>query len=54
MRSSRYFSTDNTLAENIAFGVEPSQIDMKQVKECAKLANIHEFIENNLPNNTSL
>tara|TARA_B100000035_G_scaffold149747_1_gene127610 strand:- start:247 stop:1203 length:957 start_codon:yes stop_codon:yes gene_type:complete len=44
------FLTDNTLAENIAFGVEPSQIDMKQVKECAKLANIHEFIENNLPN----
>ena len=42
------FLTDNTLAENIAFGVDSSEVDFEQVKYCAKLANIHEFIENNL------
>lgn len=43
------FLTDNTLAENIAFGVEPSKIDMRQVQHCAEMANIHEFIQNDLP-----
>jgi ABC-type multidrug transport system fused ATPase/permease subunit len=42
------FLTDNTLAENIAFGVESSEIDLEQVQYCAKLASIHEFIVNNL------
>ena len=44
------FLTDNTLAENIAFGIEPSKINLQQVQNCAKLANIHDFIENNLEN----
>jgi len=42
------FLTDNTLAENIAFGVESSEIDVQQVQYCAELANIHEFIVNDL------
>jgi len=42
------FLTDNTLAENIAFGIEHSEIDLQQVQNCARLANIHDFIENNL------
>ena len=42
------FLTDNTLAENIAFGIELNDIDLLQVQNCAKLANIHNFIENNL------
>ena len=42
------FLTDNTLAENIAFGNARSSIDSKKVIECAKLANIHGFIANEL------
>ena len=42
------FLTDNTLAENIAFGIELSEINLQQVQYCAKLANIHNFIQENL------
>lgn len=44
------FLTDNTLAENIAFGIDPSEINFQQVQNSAKLANIHQFIQNNLEN----
>tara|TARA_B100000989_G_scaffold298905_1_gene290924 strand:+ start:20329 stop:22074 length:1746 start_codon:yes stop_codon:yes gene_type:complete len=39
------YLSDNTLAENIAFGVEKNQIDMKKVKLAAYQAQISEFIE---------
>lgn len=45
------FLTDNSVAENIAFGIDPTMIDHNRVLECAKLANIHEFITNDLPEN---
>jgi ABC-type multidrug transport system fused ATPase/permease subunit len=39
------FLADNTLAENIAFGVPKSEIDMARVRRAARQAQIAEFIE---------
>ncbi len=39
------FLTDASIAENIAFGVEYSNIDFERVKKAAKQAHIHNFIE---------
>lgn len=43
------YLSDASIAENIAFGLEPSEIDIDRVKEVAYLAQIHEFVEK-LPN----
>ncbi len=40
------FLSDATIAENIAFGVQPDQIDMDRVHLAANQAQIAEFIEN--------
>jgi ATP-binding cassette, subfamily B, bacterial PglK len=40
------YLADTTLAENIAFGVPPENIDMYRVKQAARQAQIAEFIEN--------
>ncbi len=42
--------TDNTIAENIAFGLHKEEIDMANVRKAAALANIASFIENELAN----
>ena len=39
------YLSDTSLAENIAFGVEPDKIDMNKVREAAKKAQISETIE---------
>ena len=39
------YLSDTSLAENIAFGVEPDKIDMKKVREAAHKAQIAEMIE---------
>lgn len=39
------FLADTTLAENIAFGVPPKDIDMEKVRQAAAQAQISEFIE---------
>ena len=39
------YLSDTSLAENIAFGVEPGKIDMKKVKQAAQKAQIAETIE---------
>lgn len=39
------YLADATIAENIAFGVPPSQIDMDSVQRSARQAHIAEFIE---------
>ena len=44
------YLSDDSIAANIAFGVEKSKIDYEKVKKFAKLAEIDEFIENLLPN----
>lgn len=43
------FLTDDTVSANIAFGVPVDEIDQESVKRVAKIANIHEFVENELP-----
>ena len=43
------FLTDNSILENIAFGVPRNLIDIEKVKRCAKLAEINQFIDS-LPN----
>ncbi|MFU9047885.1 ABC transporter ATP-binding protein [Acinetobacter tibetensis] len=42
------YLADDTIAQNIAFGVPKDNIDMDAVMKAAKAAQIHEFIVNNL------
>ena len=44
------YLADTSIAENIAFGVEPSQIDFDQVKKVAMIANLNNFIEEEMVN----
>lgn len=44
------FLTDATLAENIALGVKPSEIDYGRVEQAARSAHIHDFVISDLPN----
>jgi len=39
------FLADTTLAENIAFGIPPGQIDLGRVRQAARQAQLSEFIE---------
>lgn len=41
--------TDNSIEENIAFGIPPDQIDHSQVVHCARLAHLHDWITRELP-----
>lgn len=43
------FLADATLAENIAFGIDKNNIDISKVINSARLAQISDFIEINLP-----
>jgi ABC-type multidrug transport system fused ATPase/permease subunit len=43
------YLADDTVAANIAFGIEPEQIDQAAVEKAAKIANLHEFITSELP-----
>ena len=45
------FLSDNTVSANIAFGVNIKDIDQEAVQNAAKIANIHNFIMNELPLN---
>lgn len=42
------YLTDNTIAENIAFGLAKNKIDIAKVSKAAALANIADFIEGGL------
>jgi ABC-type multidrug transport system fused ATPase/permease subunit len=42
------YLTEDNIKNNIAFGVSPEEIDMGAVIEAAKLANIHDFVSNEL------
>lgn len=44
------FLTDSTVAENIALGVSPELINYRQVVQCAQMAQVHNFIIEELPN----
>lgn len=43
------FLVDDTIKHNIAFGVRSEDIDQEAVVRAAELANIHDFIEGELP-----
>ncbi len=42
------YLSDDTVAANIAFGVEPGNINDAEVSRSAKIANIHDFVINEL------
>ena len=43
------FLFDDTIASNIAFGLDSEHIDQNAIEKAAKIANIHDFIINDLP-----
>lgn len=43
------YLSDDTLAANIAFGIPPNEIDMNLVQAAAKIANLHDFVVSDLP-----
>ena len=43
------FLSDNTITENIAFGVEPKDINQEMVEKASKIANLHNFVMDELP-----
>lgn len=43
------YLADNSVAANIAFGVNDQDIDQHAVERAAKIANLHEFVINDLP-----
>jgi len=43
------YLTDDTVAANIAFGIQAKDIDQAAVERAAKIANLHEFVVNELP-----
>jgi len=44
------YLADDTLSANIAFGIDGQDIDQKEVERAAKIANLDEFVTNDLPN----
>ncbi|EDM72746.1 ABC transporter, multidrug efflux family protein [Roseobacter sp. AzwK-3b] len=44
------YLTDSTLAENIAFGIDPDKIDMAAVERASKTAALHTFVTEELQN----
>jgi ABC-type multidrug transport system fused ATPase/permease subunit len=43
------YLADDTVAANIAFGLDAKDIDQAAVEHAAKIANLHEFVTNDLP-----
>jgi ABC-type multidrug transport system fused ATPase/permease subunit len=43
------YLSDNTVAANIAFGVKTEDISQDAIKKAAKIANLHEFVMDELP-----
>ena len=43
------YLSDDTVAVNIAFGVESKDINQYMIEKVAKIANLHEFVVNELP-----
>jgi len=42
------YLTDDTVAHNIALGVQDDKIDLQRIESAARIANIHHFISNDL------
>ena len=45
------YLSDATVAENIAFGEVKERIDLKAMEEASRMANLHNFVINELPDN---
>ena len=45
----KIFLTDDTIAANIAFGVDVKDIEYDKIVQASKIANLHEFVTNELP-----
>jgi len=43
------FLTDSSVAENIALGVPPGNVDYEQVRRCAAIAQIDKLVRNEMP-----
>jgi ABC-type multidrug transport system fused ATPase/permease subunit len=43
------YLADDTIAANIAFGLNPTRIDMAAVERAARVASLHEYITKDLP-----
>ncbi|SFI48375.1 ABC transporter ATP-binding protein [Albimonas pacifica] len=43
------FLADDTVAANIAFGLPPEKIDMEAVERAARMAELHDFVTEQLP-----
>jgi len=43
------YLSDNTVEANIAFGVNPKDINQEAIEKASKIANLHEFIMDELP-----
>ena len=43
------FLSDDTVLANIAFGIEKNEINQNSVESAAKIASLHEFVVNELP-----
>jgi ATP-binding cassette, subfamily B, bacterial PglK len=43
------FLADDTIAANIAFGLEPKEINQEAVEKASNIANLHEFVIDELP-----
>ena len=43
------FLSDDTIAANIAFGIDPKDINQSSVEYASKIANLHDFVIKELP-----
>lgn len=43
------YLSDSSVAANIAFGVAPERVDQAAVERAARIANLHDFVVNDLP-----
>ena len=43
------YLADDTVEANIAFGVNSEEIDYRSIEQAAKIANLHEFVRSELP-----
>ena len=43
------YLSDDTIAANIAFGVDPKDMNLKAIKRASKIANLDKFVMNELP-----
>jgi ATP-binding cassette, subfamily B, bacterial PglK len=43
------FLSDDSVASNIAFGIDPAAIDLAAVEAAARIANLHDFVTQELP-----